>query len=101
MLSLPELWPLEMLRVKQTGAKQEGEEQMEPLVDEEVEVSAVMEGTEQHMEYIICFAKAVKFYQQNNRSCFGCRSPDCLMWDCLKDISKSAGKASLNTKDGQ
>ena len=58
------------------------------------------EGTDQPMEYIICFTKVVKLYQQKNRSCFWCGSPDHLMWDCLKDISKSAQKVDLNTKEG-
>ena len=44
------------------------------------------------MEYIIHFAKAVQLYQQKNRSSFGCGSPNHLMWDCSKDLSKSARK---------
>ena len=72
------------------GAKQEGEGEMEPLADEEVKASGGAEGTDQPMEYIVCFTKAVELYQQKNRSCFRCRSPDHLVWDCLKDISKSA-----------
>ena len=52
------------------------------------------------MEYIIYFAKAVKLFQQKNRGCFRCGSPDHLMWDYLKDISKNAWKVGLNTKEG-
>ena len=83
-----------------SGAKQEGEGETEPLADKEDQASSGAEGTDQPMEYIIHFAKAVKLYQQNNRSCFRCGSPNHLMWDCPKDISKSAQKAELNTKEG-
>ena len=73
---------------------------MEPSADKEVEVSGRAEETDQPMEYIICFAKAVKLYQQKNRSCFLSGSPNHLMRDCPKDISKAAQKADLNTKEG-
>ena len=73
---------------------------MEPLADEEVKASGRMGGTHQPMEYIMHFAKAVELYQWKNRSCFGCGSPNHLMWDCPKDISKSAWKVDLNTKEG-
>ena len=59
-----------------------------------------MEGTDQPMEYIICFAKVFKLYQLKNRSCFGCGGSYCLVWDSLKDISKFAQKVDLNTKEG-
>ena len=81
-----------------SGAKQE-EGEIEPLADEEVKASGGGEGTDQPMGYISCFAKAVKIYQQKNRSCFGCRSTDHLVWDHSKDISKSAWKWDLNTKE--
>ena len=74
-----------------SDVKEEEEGETEPLADKEVEVLGRIEETDQPMEYIICFAKAVELYQQKNRSCFRCRSPDHLMWDCTKD---------LNTKDG-
>ena len=83
-----------------SSAKQEGEE-MEPLADEEVKALGRAGGTDQPMGYIICFAKVVKLYQQKNRSCFGCSCPNHLMWDCPKDISKSAWKVDLSTKEGK
>ena len=84
----------------ESGVKQEGEGETEPLADEEVKASGRAEGTDQPMEYIVPFAKAVKLCQQKTRSCFGWGSPDHLMWDCPKDISKSAWKAELNAKEG-
>ena len=72
---------------------------MEPLADKEVKASGGVGGTDQPMEYIIHFTKAFKLYQQKQK-CFGCGSPDHLIWDCPKDISKSAQKADLNTKEG-
>ena len=83
-----------------SSAKQEGEGETEHSPDKEIEVSGRMGGTDEAIEYIIQFAKAVKWYQQKNRSCFGCGSPDHLLWDCSKDISKTAQKADLNTKEG-
>ena len=83
-----------------SAAKQEEEGEMEPSADEEVKASGKAEETDQPMEYIICFTKAVKLYQQKNRSCFGCKSPDHLVRDCPKDISKAAYKADLNTQEG-
>ena len=75
-----------------SGAEQEGEGEMESLADKEVKVSGRVEGPDQPMEYIIHFAKAVKLYQQQIRSCFGCGSSNHLRWDCPKDLSKSALK---------
>ena len=83
-----------------SSAKQEGKGEMEPSADKEVKVSDGEGGTYQPMEYIVSFTKAVKLYQQKNRSWFGCGSPNHIMWDCLKDISKSAWKVDLNTKEG-
>ena len=83
-----------------SSAKQE-EGNKESLAHEEDEASYRAGGTDQHMEYVICFAKAVKLYQQKNRSCFGCRSPNHLMQDCPKVIRKSAWKVDLNTKEGR
>ena len=83
-----------------SGVKQEREGEMEPLADEEVKTSGRAEGADQHMEYIICLTKIVKLYQQKSRSCFRCECPNHLMWDCLKEIRKSAWKADLNTKEG-
>ena len=73
-----------------SGMKQEGEGEMKPSANEEVKASGRVEGIDQPMEYIVHFAKAVKLYQQKNRSCFGYGSPNHLLWDCPKDIRKSA-----------
>ena len=81
-----------------SSAKQEGE--VEPSGDKQVEAPGGVGGTAQPMEYIVHYARAVKLYQQKKRSCFGCRSPGHLIWDCPKDINKPAGKVDLNTKEG-
>ena len=78
--------------------KQEGDGVTESSADEDAKTSGREGGTNQPMEYIICFAKAVTLYQQKNRSCFGCRSPDHLMQDVRKDISKTAQKSDLDAK---
>ena len=78
-----------------SSMKQEGE--TEPSAEKEVKVSGRAGGTDQPKEYIVCFTQAVKLYQQKNKSYFGCQSPDHLVWDCLKDMSKSAWIANLNT----
>ena len=82
-----------------SSVKQEGGE-MEPSADEDVGVSGRAGEMDQSIEYIICFAKVVELYQKKNRNCFGCGSPDHLIQDCTKDISKSAQKVYLNTKEG-
>ena len=48
------------------GVKLEGEGEMEPSVDEDVEVSDRVGETDQSIEYIIHFAKAVALYQKKN-----------------------------------
>ena len=65
--------------------KEEGEGEIEPLVDKEVKVSGRADGTDQSMKCIIHFAKVVKLYQQKSRSCFRYRSPNHLVQDCPKD----------------
>ena len=67
---------------------------------EEVEASSRVGETDQSIEYIIHFTKAVELYQKKNRNCIGCNSPDHLIWACPKDLSQSAQKADLNMKKG-
>ena len=83
-----------------SGEKQDKEGEMKLSADKEVKVSARREETDKPMEYIVCFPKVVELYQQKNRSYFGCGSPNHLMWDCPKDISKSAWKVDLNIMEG-
>ena len=75
---------------KNSSAKREGDAETTTSAAEEAKTSAREGGIDQCMEYIIHFANAVKLYEQRNRSCFGCRSPYHVMWDCPKDISKTA-----------
>ena len=81
------------------GKKPEGEGETEPSADEDVEVSGGIGERDQSIKYIICFVKAVKLYQEKNRNCFWCRSPDHLIHDCLKDVSRSDQKMHLNIKE--
>ena len=83
-----------------SSARQGGEWETEPSTDEEVKMPGGAGGTDLPIVYIVYFVKAVKLYQQKIRSYFRCRSPNHLMLDCLKDISKSAWKADFNTKEG-
>ena len=62
-----------------TSVKQEGEGEAEPSADGDYKVSGRAGGTDQSMEYIVCFAKAVQLYLKKNRNCFGCGSPDHLV----------------------
>ena len=55
---------------------------------------------DQPFGYITCFANAVELYQKKNQNCFRCGSPDHLLRDCLKDLSNTAQRVSLNAKEG-
>ena len=81
------------------GKKPEREGETEPSADEDVEVPGRIGEMDQSIECIVCFVKAVKLYQKKNRNCFGCRSPEHLIWDCPEDSSRSAWKVYLNTKE--
>ena len=74
---------------------------MEPSADEGVEAWGAVGKMDQTIEYMVCFAKVVELYQKKNKNCFWCGSPDHLILDCPKDVSKSAQKAYLNMKEGQ
>ena len=82
------------------GVKPEGEGEIEPSVDEDVEVLGSVGETDQSIEHIVHFAKAVELYQKKNKDCFGYGSADHLKWDFPKDISRSALKAYLNMMKG-
>ena len=83
-----------------SSVKLEGEEEAESSEGEDQETPNEIHGADQPISYIICFANAVKLYQKKNWNCFACGSPDHLMKDCPKDLSKVARKASLNVKEG-
>ena len=80
--------------------EQKGEEETKPSADEEVEALGEVEEADQSIKYIACFAKAVELYQKKNKDCFGCGSPDHLIWDCPKNISRSIQKTYLNMREG-
>ena len=63
--------------VEDSSPKQEGGE-MEPSADNDLKASGRAWGTDQSVEYIIDFTKAIELYQKK-RNCFGCGSPDHLV----------------------
>ena len=65
------------------GVEPEGEEETEPSTDEEVGPFGKVKEADQSIEYIACFAKAVKLYQKKNKNCFRCGSRD--YW---KDVNR-------------
>ena len=78
----------------------EGEEETESLDGEDPETWGGIGGADQVIGYIIHFAIAVELYQKKNWNCLGCGSPDHLVKDCSKDLSKTTRKVSLNVKEG-
>ena len=44
--------------------------------------------------------EAVNLYQKKNQNCFRCGTPDHLVNNCPKDLSKVTRKASFNVKGG-
>ena len=57
---------------------------------EDLETSCGVAGADQSVGYIVHFDNLVRLYQRKNQNCFRCHSPDYLMKDCLKDLSKTA-----------
>ena len=83
-----------------SGAKAEGEEEADCSARDDVETSGGVGGADQSVWYIVQFANVVVLYQKKNWNCFRFASPDHLVRDCLKDLSKTAWKVSLNAKEG-
>ena len=82
------------------GMKPEGEEGAESSAEEDAETSSGVGEADQWVGYIVHFAIVVELYEKKNQNCFRCSSPDHLMRDCLKDLSKTTQKVSLNAKEG-
>ena len=82
------------------GVEPEGEEEMGPSADEEVEALGRVKEADQSVKYIAHFTTAVELYQRKNKNCFGCGSPDHFVWGCPKDVSRPTQKVYLNTKEG-
>ena len=57
------------------SVKLEGEGEMEPSADENVEASDRVGDTNESDRFIVCFTKAVELYQKKNKNCFGCGEP--------------------------
>ena len=79
--------------------KLEREEEAESSEGDQ-ETPSEIGGANQPMSYIICFANAVRLYQKKKQNCFGCGSPNHLVKDCPKGLSRVTRKASLNVKEG-
>ena len=82
------------------SVKLEGEEEAEYSEGEDQETPTEIGGADQPISYNVHFTNAVKLYQKKNWNCFGCYSPDHLVKDCAKDLSKFTRKVSLNAKEG-
>ena len=65
----------------------EGEEEAEPSADEGVEASGEVDEGDECIKYIACCAKVVELCQKKNKNCFGCGSPDHLIWDCQRMLA--------------
>ena len=83
-----------------SGTKEEREEEAKSLAGEDQKTLSGVVGVDQSVGYIVHFANAVELYQSKDQNCFGCGSPDHLIKDCLKDLSWTAWKVSLNVKEG-
>ena len=80
--------------------KPEMVEEAESLAEEDTETLKGVRGADKSVGYVICFANVVKLYQRKIQNYFRCGSPDHLMRDCPKDLSKTTQKVSLNVKEG-
>ena len=80
------------------GVEQEVEEEMEPSAGEEVEALGEVEDADQCWVHCSLYWSGWNNHKKN-KNCFGCGGPNHLIWDCLNDISKSAQKVYLNTKE--
>ena len=113
-LTLRNLFPSRKLKGNSTFTAQsaivesigtEGDSSVKPEREEEAgsseedpETLSGIDRADQPIGYIVHFTNAIKLYQKKNWNCFRCGSPDHLVKDCPKDLSKTARKASLNTK---
>ena len=75
-------------------------EKVKSLGGEDPEIFSGIEGSDQSLSYIIYFANAVELYHKKNWNCFWCGISDHPVKDCLKNLSKTAWKVSLNVKEG-
>ena len=64
---------------KDPDANPDGEGETGSSAGKEVEASSRAGETDQSIEYIVHFTKAIELYQKKNRNCFGCSSPDHLI----------------------
>ena len=82
-----------------SGVKPEGKGEADSSAGEDTETSSGVGGADQLLGYIVPFMNTVELYQKKKWHCFRCGSPDYLMRDCSKDLSKTTWKASLNVKE--
>ena len=82
------------------SVRPEGEEEAESSQGRDQENANEFRGADQLVSYIIPFANTVELYQKKNQNCFRYGSPNHLVKDCPKDLSKVARKVNLNIKEG-
>ena len=73
-----------------SSIKPEREEEAESSAEEHAETLSGVGGADQLVGYIVHFANTVELYQRKNLNCFKCGSPEHLVRDCPKDLSKTA-----------
>ena len=78
------------------GAKEEAESSD----GEDPKTLGGVEGADQSLGYIVHLANVVHLYQKKNWNCFRYGSPDHLVKDFPKDLSKTTQKVSLNVNEG-
>ena len=96
-------FPAQSATVESKGAAEDScmkAEETKSSDGEDQEILSEVGGADQLVGYIVCFANVVKLYQRKNQNCFRCGIPDHLVKDCLKDLSKTTQKVSLNMKEG-
>ena len=81
------------------SVKPEEEEEAESSEEEDPDTLSGIGGADQPVSYIIHFADAIELYQKKNQNCFTHGTPDHLVKDCPKDLSKTTRKTSLNVKE--
>ena len=93
-------WVLSWRRLQRSSSGVGGADQSVGYIVHFANVVRVVSEEKSEIVSDVHFANVVKLSQTKNQNCFRCGSPDHLMKDCLKDLSKTSQKASLNVKEG-
>ena len=81
------------------SVRPDGEEKAESSDGGNQETPSEIGEADHLISYIVHFSNTVKLYQKKNWNCFGCGSPNHLVKDYPKDLSKVTREASLNAKE--